>query len=162
VVPRPVARWPRRDPDRRGGGHPGDPLVGCVPRPGDVRLRDHDGTGGLRIRAYVRRARLPPGAPALLRPERTRLVLRRDRARRGPPDRRPGAWPPGRRAARLEPGGRAPRRATATGHPEGGVGQLNGLDIAHLTVRFGGHLAVDDLTMAALLGRLTGLIGPNG
>ena len=36
------------------------------------------------------------------------------------------------------------------------------LDVAHLTVRFGGNVAVDDVSLSAPLGRLTGLIGPNG
>jgi len=37
-----------------------------------------------------------------------------------------------------------------------------GLGVEHLTVRYGGAVAVDDLTLDAPLGRLTGLIGPNG
>jgi ABC-type branched-subunit amino acid transport system ATPase component len=37
-----------------------------------------------------------------------------------------------------------------------------GLDIVGLTVRFGGHVAVDDVSLSAPLARLTGLIGPNG
>lgn len=38
----------------------------------------------------------------------------------------------------------------------------HGLDVHHLTVRFGGVTAVDDLSFSAPTGRLTGLIGPNG
>ena len=37
-----------------------------------------------------------------------------------------------------------------------------GLAVENLTVRYGGAVAVDDLTLEAPLGRLTGLIGPNG
>ncbi len=36
------------------------------------------------------------------------------------------------------------------------------LDVAALTVRFGGHLAVSDVDIQADEGRITGLIGPNG
>jgi ABC-type branched-subunit amino acid transport system ATPase component/branched-subunit amino acid ABC-type transport system permease component len=36
------------------------------------------------------------------------------------------------------------------------------LEVEGLTVRFGGHTAVSDLTVAAPVGRVTGLIGPNG
>jgi len=37
-----------------------------------------------------------------------------------------------------------------------------GLEVANLGVRFGGLVAVQDLSFAAPLGRITGLIGPNG
>jgi ABC-type branched-subunit amino acid transport system ATPase component len=37
-----------------------------------------------------------------------------------------------------------------------------GVDVDGLTVRYGGKTAVDGLTLAAPLGRITGLIGPNG
>ena len=37
-----------------------------------------------------------------------------------------------------------------------------GLDLAHVTVRYGGHVAVNDVSLAAPVGRITGLIGPNG
>jgi len=37
-----------------------------------------------------------------------------------------------------------------------------GLSIQHLKIRFGGHVAVDDVSLEAPMGRITGLIGPNG
>jgi ABC-type branched-subunit amino acid transport system ATPase component len=36
------------------------------------------------------------------------------------------------------------------------------LEVADLSVRYGGNLAVDHVTLSAPVGRLTGLIGPNG
>ena len=36
------------------------------------------------------------------------------------------------------------------------------LEVAHLTMRFGGLLAIDDLSFAAKRGHITALIGPNG
>ena len=37
-----------------------------------------------------------------------------------------------------------------------------GLDVANVTVRYGGHVAVNDVSLSAPVGRITGLIGPNG
>ena len=37
-----------------------------------------------------------------------------------------------------------------------------GLDLTHVTVRYGGHVAVNDVSLTASVGRITGLIGPNG
>jgi ABC-type branched-subunit amino acid transport system ATPase component len=36
------------------------------------------------------------------------------------------------------------------------------LEVVDLSVRYGGHLAVDHVSLSAPVGRLTGLIGPNG
>lgn len=36
------------------------------------------------------------------------------------------------------------------------------LDVDHVTVRFGGNTAVDDVSISAEAGKVTGLIGPNG
>ncbi|HEX3963092.1 MAG TPA: branched-chain amino acid ABC transporter permease/ATP-binding protein [Trebonia sp.] len=46
----------------------------------------------------------------------------------------------------------------------GGAGRHGGagLQISNLTVRFGGAVAVDDLSLEVPPGRITGLIGPNG
>lgn len=61
-----------------------------------------------------------------------------------------------------------PHPAPAKGRPErsssaeGEAASSGGLEIEHVTVRFGGVVAVDDLSLRAPLGRITGLIGPNG
>ncbi len=39
---------------------------------------------------------------------------------------------------------------------------LNGIAVDHLTVRYGGLVAVDDVSLEAAVGSITGLIGPNG
>jgi ABC-type branched-subunit amino acid transport system ATPase component len=41
-------------------------------------------------------------------------------------------------------------------------GAAAGLDLAQVTVRYGGHVAVNDVSLTAPVGRVTGLIGPNG
>jgi len=38
----------------------------------------------------------------------------------------------------------------------------NGLEVREVSVRYGGHLAVDRISLDAPKGRITGLIGPNG
>src|SRR5271165_5244332 len=53
-------------------------------------------------------------------------------------------------AASAPPATPAPAKATA------------GLDLVHVTVRYGGHVAVNDVSLTAPVGRITGLIGPNG
>jgi len=60
-----------------------------------------------------------------------------------------------RRPSRLpESAGAVPPRKVAAGH--------GGLVVDKLRVRFGGLVAVDELTFEAPPGRITGLIGPNG
>ena len=41
-------------------------------------------------------------------------------------------------------------------------GAAAGLELARVTVRYGGHVAVNDVSLTAPVGRITGLIGPNG
>jgi len=48
----------------------------------------------------------------------------------------------------------------AVGMQDGASPQL--LEIAHLTMRFGGIVALDDVNVAVEKGRIVGLIGPNG
>jgi ABC-type branched-subunit amino acid transport system ATPase component/branched-subunit amino acid ABC-type transport system permease component len=73
--------------------------------------------------------------------------------------RRPAVPPPitaptvARIAVALEPHPTATARS-----PHDGAG----LEIVELTVRYGGLVAVEDLSLSAPLGRITGLIGPNG
>jgi ABC-type branched-subunit amino acid transport system ATPase component/branched-subunit amino acid ABC-type transport system permease component len=61
----------------------------------------------------------------------------------------------------------SPARATANGagtaaDKRPARAQAAGLDLAHVTVRYGGHVAVNDVSLTAPVGRITGLIGPNG
>jgi ABC-type branched-subunit amino acid transport system ATPase component/branched-subunit amino acid ABC-type transport system permease component len=56
-----------------------------------------------------------------------------------------------------------PARARTTARERGGADAApEGLAVSNLTVRFGGLVAVQDLSFNAPLGRITGLIGPNG
>jgi ABC-type branched-subunit amino acid transport system ATPase component/branched-subunit amino acid ABC-type transport system permease component len=74
----------------------------------------------------------------------------------------PPAEPPIARAARPPAA-----RATANGRPvaarqAAGQAASEGIDLAHVMVRYGGHVAVNDVSLNAPAGAITGLIGPNG
>ena len=60
----------------------------------------------------------------------------------------------------------APAKAAANGSSAAATRDRKtaaaGLDLAHVTVRYGGHVAVNDVSLTAPVGRITGLIGPNG
>src|SRR5690606_38867339 len=92
-----------------------------------------------------------PGRAALARHDRHRLPadpLRRDRRRPGHRHRRAAAGPP-----------RAPTRRAG---PRAGGGLMSVLELERVSVRFGGHLAVSDVSLRVEGGRISGLIGPNG
>jgi len=91
------------------------------------------------------------------RNERLHAFLDRIGGRRPPatPSPSPATASPPRKApepaaASAPPATPAPAQATA------------GLDLVHVTVRYGGHVAVNDVSLTAPVGRITGLIGPNG
>jgi len=62
---------------------------------------------------------------------------------------------PATSAARPAANGKVPAAASSTP-------ATPGLDLTNVTVRYGGHVAVNDVSMSAPIGRITGLIGPNG
>src|SRR4029077_1322452 len=85
-------------------------------------------------------------------------VLRRARRhrRRDRPDRLASA---GARSQRAQPRARAPVGA----HPRSDDLMSDpGLHVTDITVRFGGNVVLNGVTVDAPLGRLTGLPGPNG
>src|SRR5205085_3113437 len=53
-----------------------------------------------------------------------------------------------------------PHRRRRSGDMSDGGG--SGIEVRNLSVRYGGNLAVDHVSLTAPAGRLTGLIGPNG
>jgi ABC-type branched-subunit amino acid transport system ATPase component/branched-subunit amino acid ABC-type transport system permease component len=71
----------------------------------------------------------------------------------------PERW---RQAMDLRLRNRRPSLASASPAPHSPVAAPFDLDVKGLTVRFGGLVAVNDLTLRAVRGRITGLIGPNG
>ena len=94
------------------------------------------------------------------RNERLHAFLDRIGGRRPPatPSPSPAAASPPRKAP--EPAeASAPAAAPATPAPAKATA---GLDLVHVTVRYGGHVAVNDVSLTAPVGRITGLIGPNG
>src|SRR5271166_1791526 len=83
----------------------------------------------------------------------------------------PAAGAPRVPAARAAANGGIPAAAAAVrevaGAAAAGPGRSRqdtraGLDLAHITVRYGGHVAVKDVSLSAPVGQITGLIGPNG
>ena len=67
------------------------------------------------------------------------------------PTRRPAAAPAAAPATTAVPRGRTPRPAQSTS-----------LSVEDLTVRYGGAIAVDNVSLTVRAGTITGLIGPNG
>ena len=56
----------------------------------------------------------------------------------------------------------APASGPTAAGAHGGGPSVSALTVQHLTVRFGGHLAVGDVSLTVEAGSIAGLIGPNG
>src|SRR5690606_2719597 len=57
---------------------------------------------------------------------------------------------------------RRPRRLRNEGRSVNGSAREAILTVEHLTIRFGGLVAIDDLSFSAARGDITAIIGPNG
>src|SRR5439155_25007752 len=89
----------------------------------------------------------------------------------GPAAAQPGPGPDGAAGGGGRPPGGGAGRGRCRCRRRGGGGAMtvldappitDGLRLEGITVRFGGHVAVNGLSLAAPVRRITGLIGPNG
>ena len=97
------------------------------------------------------------------RNERLHRFLDRIGGRRRPPaTASPATASPPRKAPETPETPETPEPAEPAEAPGTLVPAAAGLDLAHVTVRYGGHVAVNDVSLTAPVGRITGLIGPNG
>jgi ABC-type branched-subunit amino acid transport system ATPase component/ABC-type branched-subunit amino acid transport system permease subunit len=94
-----------------------------------------------------------PPVTASRPPEATELLAAPERAATA------GAPAPELRAAANGSGAAVAGRSRPGGHRPSVAA---GLELVHVTVRYGGHVAVNDVSLTAPVGRITGLIGPNG
>ena len=85
-------------------------------------------------------------------PTPTQAAGRGPRGRRGPDGQAHGAGPPGRRATAT--GARTGIRTAGT--------PPDVIEVRHLTKRFGGFTAVDDVSFRVPAGQVTAVLGPNG
>src|SRR5581483_1017780 len=140
----------RRGVGLRNLGLPGRLLPG---RHAELPHVDHlrDPVDAVRRHCGGRRPRLRPGRRRNVPAGRPRRVGRASGDPGGTPARR-------RRRTRPGPPARRPGRLCRGGGPV----SEPGIDVAGLTVRFEGNVAVDRVSLSAPMGRLTGLIGPNG
>ena len=87
---------------------------------------------------------------------------RRSPAPASSPQEAPGASGVPAAPAQGEPGRALPAvNGASSARLRPGPGAAGGLDLTHVTVRYGGHVAVNDVSLTAPVGRITGLIGPN-